>query len=78
MRAIEKSNPTAGVGQILKLYFEYFSSYVHFSKLKRKTYVNMGVNDKVRTDFDLHKGSNLRMVVYAIERSYPKVGVGKI
>ena len=32
----------------------------------------------VRTDLDLHKGSNLGMGVYAIERSYPKVGVGKI
>ena len=38
----------------------------------------MGVNDKVRTDLDLHKGSNLEMGVYAIERSYPKVGVGQI
>ena len=37
-----------------------------------------GVNDKVRTDLDLHKGSNLGMWVYAIERSYPKVGVGQI
>ena len=35
--AIEKSNAKAGVGQILKLYLEYFSSYVHFSKLKWKT-----------------------------------------
>ena len=34
----------------------------------------MCVNDKVRTDLDLHKG----MGVYAIERSYPKVGVGQI
>ena len=34
---IERSNPKAGVGQILELYLEYFSSYVHFSKLKRKT-----------------------------------------
>ena len=40
--------------------------------------LNMGVNDKVRTDLDLHKGSNLGMMVYAIERSYPKVGVGQI
>ena len=38
----------------------------------------MGVNDKVRTDLDLHKGSNLGMGVYAVERSYPKVGVGQI
>ena len=38
----------------------------------------MGVNDKVRTDLDLHKGSNLEMGVYAIERSYPKVGAGQI
>ena len=35
--AIERSNPKASVGQILKLYLEYYSSYVHFSKLKRKT-----------------------------------------
>ena len=35
--AIKNSNPKAGVGQILKLYLEYFSSYVHFSKPKRKT-----------------------------------------
>ena len=40
--------------------------------------LNMGVNDKVRTDLDLNKGSNLEMGVYAIERSYPKVGVGQI
>ena len=43
----------------------------------------MGVNDKVRTDLDLHKGSNggggggWGVGVYAIERSYPKVGVGQ-
>ena len=37
----------------------------------------MGVNDKVRTDLDLHKGSN-GDGVYAIETSYPKVGVGQI
>ena len=35
--AIEMANPKAGVCQILKLYLEYFSSHVHFSKLKRKT-----------------------------------------
>ena len=35
--AIERSNPKAGVGQIFKLYLEYFSNYVHFSKLKCKT-----------------------------------------
>ena len=38
----------------------------------------MGINDKVRTDLDLHKGSNLGMGVYVIERSYPKVGIGQI
>ena len=36
----------------------------------------MGVNDKVLLDLDLYRGSNLG--VYAIERSYPKVGVGQI
>ena len=38
----------------------------------------MGVNDKVKTDLDLHKRSNFGMGVYAIEKSYPKVGVGQI
>ena len=38
----------------------------------------MGVNDKVRTDLDLHKWSNLGMAAYASERSYPTVGVGQI
>ena len=40
--------------------------------------LNMGVNDKVRTDLDVYKWSNLGMGVYAIERSYAKVGVGQI
>ena len=34
--AIGRSYPNVGVGKILKLYLEYFSSYKHFSKLKRK------------------------------------------
>ena len=38
----------------------------------------MSVNDKVRTDLDLYKWSNLGMGVYVIERSYPKVVVGQI
>ena len=38
----------------------------------------MGVKDKVRTDLDLHKESMLGMVVYAIQRSYLKVGVSQI
>ena len=40
--------------------------------------LNMGVNDKVKTDLDLHRGSNLGIGVYAIERFYPKVSVGQI
>ena len=40
--------------------------------------LNMGVNDKERTDLDLYKGSNFGIEMYAIERSYPKVGVGQI
>ena len=67
--AFERSKPKTGAGQILKLYPEHFSSYVN---------LNMGVNDKVRTDLDLHKWSNLGIGMYAIERSYPKVGVGQI
>ena len=35
--AIERSYPSVDVGQILKRYLEYFSSYKHFSKLKRRT-----------------------------------------
>ena len=35
----------------------------------------MGVNDKVRTDLDLHKGSYLGIGVYAFERSFPRIGV---
>ena len=40
----------------------------------------MGENDKVRTDLDQYKGANGDgdHGVYAIERSYPKVGVGQI
>ena len=38
----------------------------------------MGINDKVWTDLDLYRGTNLGIGVYAIERFYPKVGVGKI
>ena len=40
----------------------------------------MGVKDKKRTDFDLHKESilGMGMYMYAIERSYPKVSVGQI
>ena len=34
MCAIERSYPNVGVGQILKWYLEYFSSYKHFAKLK--------------------------------------------
>ena len=38
----------------------------------------MGVKEKVRTDLDLHKESILEIGMYAIERSYPKEGVGQI
>ena len=38
----------------------------------------MGVNDKVWTCLDLYSGTNLGMGVYAVERSYPKVGIGQI
>ena len=34
---IERSYPKVGVSQILKRYLEYFSSYEHFPKLKRRT-----------------------------------------
>ena len=35
--AIKRSYPNVGEGQILKQYLQYFSSYKHFSKLKRRT-----------------------------------------
>ena len=35
--AIGRSYPNVGVGKKIKLYLEYFSSYKHFSKLKRRT-----------------------------------------
>ena len=38
----------------------------------------MDVNDKVRTNLDLHKESNLMMGLYAIESSYPKICVGQV
>ena len=38
----------------------------------------MGAKNNVRTDLDLYKESILGMGLYAIERSYPKVGVGQI
>ena len=43
MCTYERSYPKVGVGQILKRYLEYFSSYKHFSKLKSRT--QMGLND---------------------------------
>ena len=35
--AIKRFYPYVCVGQILKGYLEYFSSYKHFSKFKRRT-----------------------------------------
>ena len=49
----------AGVGQILKLYLEYSAVMYTFQNLNTK--LKQGVNDKVRTDLDLYKGSNLGM-----------------
>ena len=76
MCAIEWSYPKVDGDQILKRYLEYSSNYVHFQNLNAK--FKMGVNDKVKTDLDLHKWSNLGMGVYAVNRSYPKVDVGQI
>ena len=60
---------------------KYLSSILNTSAVTNtfqnlNTKLNMGVNDKVRTDLDLHKWSNSGKGVYVIERSYPKVGVG--
>ena len=76
MCAIERSNPKAGVGKILKLYLEYFSSYVHFSKLKcrTQTWVQMTKYDLTLT----YSEGQTEEGVFAIERSNPKAGVGQI
>ena len=47
-----------------------------FQNLKQTS--NVGVNDKVRTDLNLHKGPNLGIEVYVIEKSHPKVDVRQI
>ena len=70
--AIGRSYPNVGVGQILKRYLEYFSSYKHFSKLKRRTrtWVQMTKYDltltrekvKLRKRCVLLKGLTLRLV----------------
>ena len=51
MCAIERFYPKVGVGQILKLYLEYFSSYEDFSKLKHRTptWVKMTKYDLILT-----------------------------
>ena len=55
--SIERSDPKVGVGQILKLYLEYFSTYKHFSKLSTQN-LSMGLNDKVWPDLDLGRRLN--------------------
>ena len=72
MCAIERSNPNVGVGQILKRCLEYFNSYKHFSKLKRRTrtWVQMTKYDLTLTYTEgqteegcvLLKGLTLRLV----------------
>ena len=54
---VERSYPKVGVGQTLKRYLEYFSSYEHFSKLNPE----LEHGFKVSTNLDLHNGSNLGM-----------------
>ena len=67
-----KCNPKTGVGQILN-YILNTSAVIYFSKTQ-----NLHVNDKVRTDLDLHNRPNFGSGVYPIDRPYPKVGVGQI
>ena len=64
------------MGQILKQYLEYFSSYKHFSKLKRRTrtWVQMTKCDLTLTWAE----GQTEEEVCAIERSNPKAGVGQI
>ena len=37
--ANKRSNPRVDVGQKLKRYLEFFSIYIHFPKLKRRTWI---------------------------------------
>ena len=74
--AIERYYPNVGVGQILKRYLEYFSSYKHFSKLKcrTRTWVQMTKYDLTLTWAE----GKTEEDVCVIERSNPKAGVGQI
>ena len=76
MCAIERSYPNVGVDQILKRYLEYFSSYKHFSKVKRRTrtWAQMTKYDLTLTwaEGQTEEG------VCAIKRSNPKAGMGQI
>ena len=76
MCAIESYYPNVGVGKILKRYLEYFSSYKHFSKLKRtiRTWVQMTKYDQTLT----YTEGQTEEGVCAIERSNPKAGVSQI
>ena len=76
MSVIERSNPKAGVGQISELYLEYFSSCVHFSKLKRRTrtWVQMTKYDLTLTSAE----GQTEKEVCVMERSNPKAGVVQI
>ena len=76
MYTIERYYPKVGVGQTLKQHLEYFSSYEHFSKLKRKTHTWV-YRTKYNLTLTLAEGQTEKKVC-AIERSYPNVGVGQI
>ena len=64
------------MGQMLKRYLEYFSSYKHLSKLKRRTptWVYITKYDLTLTQAEGQTEDG----VCAIKRSYPYVGVGQI
>ena len=63
--AIGRSYPYVGVGQILKRYLEYFSSYKHFSKLKRRTRTWVQIT---KYDLTLPKAGKTEEEVYVIEK----------
>ena len=66
MCAIERSYHKVVVGQLLKRYLEYVSSYKHFSKMTKYDLT------LTQAEGQTEKG------VCAIERSNPKAGVGQI
>ena len=71
-------------GLTLRLVWAKYWSFILNTSAVMYTFQNLnatlkhGCKRQSRTDLDLHKESIFGMGVYAIESSYPKVGVGQI